>query len=196
MHASPLLTPLKLQCRCGDKPVKFQVICPQLPPKRDCSPKRVKSFQLEHVWYTRVVRTWPGSTSSLSCFFACLLACLLARLQVGPMWRIALVLGLTGDLGTRHILSNSARYEEPCACGLWEREGAVIDRRDALDLMHDRSRMTIDPRIPRMPGRSMSGFQRRHDRSRMTIDPRIPTMPGRSMSGFQRRGRHCLHQAL
>ncbi|CAM9682026.1 unnamed protein product [Laminaria digitata] len=28
---------------------------------------------------------------------------------VGPMWRVALVLGLTGDLGTRHILANSAR---------------------------------------------------------------------------------------
>ena len=32
-------------------------------------------------------------------------------------------------------------------------------------------------------------------RSRMTIDPRIPTMPGRSMSGFHRPGRHCLHQS-
>ena len=28
-----------------------------------------------------------------------------------------------------------------------------------------------------------------------TVDPRIPTMPGRSMSGFYRSGRHCLHQA-
>ena len=28
----------------------------------------------------------------------------------------------------------------------------------------------------------------------MTIDPRIPTMPGRSTSGFYRRGRCCLHQ--
>ena len=26
------------------------------------------------------------------------------------------------------------------------------------------------------------------------MDPRIPTMPGRSMSGFHRRGRHCLCQ--
>ena len=34
-----------------------------------------------------------------------------------------------------------------------------------------------------------------HGRSRMTIDPRIPTMPGRSTSGFHRPGRHCLHQA-
>ena len=34
-----------------------------------------------------------------------------------------------------------------------------------------------------------------HGRSRMTIDPCIPTMPGRSSSGFHRPGRHCLHQA-
>ena len=34
-----------------------------------------------------------------------------------------------------------------------------------------------------------------HDRSCMTIDPRIPTMPGRSTSGFHQPGRHCLHQA-
>ena len=31
-----------------------------------------------------------------------------------------------------------------------------------------------------------------HGRSRMTIDPRIPTMPGRSTSGFRRPGRHLL----
>ena len=31
--------------------------------------------------------------------------------------------------------------------------------------------------------------------SRMTIDPRIPSMPGRSTSGFHQPGRHCLHQA-
>ena len=29
----------------------------------------------------------------------------------------------------------------------------------------------------------------------MTIDPRIPTMPGRSTSGFHRSGRHFQHQA-
>ena len=34
-----------------------------------------------------------------------------------------------------------------------------------------------------------------HDRSRMTIDPRIPVMPGRSTSGFRQPGRHCLHHA-
>ena len=27
-------------------------------------------------------------------------------------------------------------------------EGGAVDRRDVLDLMHGRSRMTIDPRIP------------------------------------------------
>ena len=34
-----------------------------------------------------------------------------------------------------------------------------------------------------------------HGRSRMTIGPRIPTMPGRSTSGSHQLGRHCLHQA-
>ena len=34
--------------------------------------------------------------------------------------------------------------------------GGVFDRRDALDVMHGRSRMTLDPRIPATPGRSMS----------------------------------------
>ena len=48
-------------------------------------------------------------------------------------------------------------------------EGGVLDRRDVLDLMHGRSRVTVDLRIP--------------------------TMPVRSISGFHRPGRHCLHQA-
>ena len=34
-----------------------------------------------------------------------------------------------------------------------------------------------------------------HGRSRMTVDPRILTMPGRSTSAFPLPGRHCLHQA-
>ena len=34
-----------------------------------------------------------------------------------------------------------------------------------------------------------------HGGSRMTIDPRIPTMPGRSTSGFHQPGRHFLHRA-
>ena len=33
-----------------------------------------------------------------------------------------------------------------------------------------------------------------HGRSRMTIDARIPTMPGRSTSGFHQPGGHYLHQ--
>ena len=32
-----------------------------------------------------------------------------------------------------------------------------------------------------------------HDCSHMTIDPRIPTMPGRSTFDFHRPGRRCLH---
>ena len=34
-----------------------------------------------------------------------------------------------------------------------------------------------------------------HGCSRMSIDPRIPTMPGQSTSGFHLPGRHRLHQA-
>ena len=33
-----------------------------------------------------------------------------------------------------------------------------------------------------------------HFRSRMAIDPRIPEMPGWSTSGFHRPGRHWLHR--
>ena len=33
------------------------------------------------------------------------------------------------------------------------------------------------------------------DRSLLSVDPRIPTMPGWSTSGVHRPGRHCLHQA-
>ena len=39
------------------------------------------------------------------------------------------------------------------------------------------------------------GTQFVHGRSRVTLDPRIPTMPGRSTSGLHQPGRHCLHQA-
>ena len=35
-------------------------------------------------------------------------------------------------------------------------------------------------------------FDSMHGRSRMTIDPRIPAMPGRSTPSFHRPGRHCL----
>ena len=34
-----------------------------------------------------------------------------------------------------------------------------------------------------------------HGRSRLTIDPRIPIMPGWSTSGFHQPRRYCLHQA-
>ena len=34
-----------------------------------------------------------------------------------------------------------------------------------------------------------------HGRTRKTINPRIPSMPGRSTSGFHRPGTQCLHQA-
>ena len=47
--------------------------------------------------------------------------------------------------------------------------------------------------LPRSPMTSGGGcvLDIVHGRSRMTIDPRIPTMPGWSMLGFHRAGRHC-----
>ena len=44
------LTLLEPQSRFGDTPLKFQVVCPQLSPKRDCGPKRVNPFtRVEHL---------------------------------------------------------------------------------------------------------------------------------------------------
>ena len=43
------------------------------------------------------------------------------------------------------------------------------------------------------PGRG--GLIITHGRSRMTIDPRSPLMPGRTTSGFNLPDRHCWHQA-
>ena len=47
-----------------------------------------------------------------------------------------------------------------------ERAGGVLDRRDVLDLMHDRSCVTIDPRISTMPGRSGRGGRSERARGR------------------------------
>ena len=45
------LTLLELQSRFEDKPLKFQVICIQLSPKRDCSAKRVhECFRFVIAW--------------------------------------------------------------------------------------------------------------------------------------------------
>ena len=52
--------------------------------------------------------------------------------------------------------------------------------------------VTHDPLRPLQRG---GCTQFSHDRSLMSIDPRIPTMSGRSTSGFHQPGRHCLHQA-
>ena len=48
---------------------------------------------------------------------------------------------------------------------------------------------------PGVPGGGGSVVITMDGRSRMTIDPRIPTMPGRKTAGFRRPGIHCLHQA-
>ena len=57
-----------------------------------------------------------------------------------------------------------------------------------------RIKLTKIPRPSKGWGRGVLSFV--HRLSRMTIDPRIPTMPGRSTSGFHQPGRNCLHPAL
>ena len=112
--------------------------------------------------------------------------------------------------------SESGKATCPCLGTL--RASGNMQRRGKGGVMHGRSRMTTDPRIPTMPGQSTSGFHRPgrhryhqprsavkraaggvlivvHGRSRMTTDPRTPTMPLRSTSGLHRPGRHCLYQA-
>ena len=37
-------TPFKTPVPFGDTPLKFQVVCPELSPKRDCSPKSVNTW--------------------------------------------------------------------------------------------------------------------------------------------------------
>ena len=48
---------------------------------------------------------------------------------------------------------------------------------------------------PGVPGGGGSVVITMDGRSRMTIDPRIPTMPGRRKSDFHGPGRYCWHQA-
>ena len=74
-----------------------------------------------------------------------LLCCLLLGLEVSRGWLSA---------GVPEIVGLSS---PPTAQLLWGGWG-VLDGREVLDLMHDRIRMTIGPRIPTMPGRSMFGF--------------------------------------
>ena len=50
-----------------------------------------------------------------------------------------------------------------------------------------------DKIIHPLPGRGGGHTHVIHGRSRMTIDPRIPTMPGRNTSGFPSPERHCMH---
>ena len=45
-----------------------------------------------------------------------------------------------------------------------------------LDILHGRNRVTINPRIPRLPAAGVLNIM--HGLSRMTIEPRVPTMPG------------------
>ena len=56
-----------------------------------------------------------------------------------------------------------------------------------------KKRKAVQLHSPEVTHLLLGGTQFVHGRSRMTIDPRISTMPGRSTSGFHQPGRHCLH---
>ena len=62
------LTPLELQSRFGDKELKFQVICPELSPKRDCNPKRVKSESQKDPIYWRRAAVIARGQPDEACF--------------------------------------------------------------------------------------------------------------------------------
>ena len=53
------------QFRFGDIPVKFQVGCPKLSPKRDCSPKRVKMPSKKRSGKGGGYNAWPNGWSEL-----------------------------------------------------------------------------------------------------------------------------------
>ena len=59
----------------------------------------------------------------------------------------------------------------------------VLDRRNVLDLIYGRSHMAIDPRIPTMLGRCVSGFHR-PGRHRLLV----PSAKRREMSGESHEG--------
>ena len=62
----PPLTLLELQSHVGDKPLKFQTVCPQLSPKREYGPKRV---QLEPS-VNRTAVSWGSNHSNFPKQFA------------------------------------------------------------------------------------------------------------------------------
>ena len=61
-----------------------------------------------------------------------------------------------GELGEEGA-AGLGREVNAIGCGSLTRRGGVLDRRDVLGLMHGRSRMTIDPRIPTIPARGIGG---------------------------------------
>ena len=65
----------------------------------------------------------------------------------------------------------------------------VIDSANARCLRNGDARYVISAStFMRKSETNVIGSHTMHDRSRMTIDVRLPSMPGRSTSGFHRRG--------
>ena len=91
----------------------------------------------------------------------------------------------TGDTAVPDVV---AQVHQP-------RVNAILAARRRLEENIDSARIySLGNDIKKGSGEG-DGLNAMHGRIRLTIDPRIPIMPGRSTTGFHRRDRHCLHQA-
>ena len=94
-------------------------------------------------------------------------------------------------------LAKSCAGMAPAAVGRGSFCAAAATAHGSTVVLYNEARATVGGRYPPpfRQGYGGGSTQFGHGRSRVSIDPRIPTMPGRSTSGFHPPGRHCLHQA-
>ena len=89
---------------------------------------------------------------------------------------------MSGELFSRYNLKIQGTYHEYRR----SRQGggvSSIDRGDILDLMHGRSRMAVDPRIPTMPGWIMSDFLRSGRQTLFALSAKGREVSGESHAG-------------
>ena len=98
-----MLTLSEPQSRFGGKPLKFQVVCPQLSPRRDCSPKRVK------LYYRSMFSFCHAPCGPLTSLCSC--RCSILTNTSRPAW-IRQCTFLSGCFG--HL--NEATVKSPYAC--------------------------------------------------------------------------------
>ena len=110
--------------------------------------------------------------------------------QTRAAWEHLRSYGRTLYLGSSLVLPGSTRTKSCAQIFVSEPgrgRGGVGG--SGTQFVHGRNGMTIDPRIPIMPGRREGGCtQFVHGSSRMAIDPRIPTVSRRSTSGYHQPG--------